>query len=94
MRTEYRIDVFYSDEDEGWIADIPDLDACSAFGETPEEAVAEVQEAKRLRLETAQETAKPIPPARKPPLGSLDSGIPDLAEKHREYVLQSLKNGG
>lgn len=30
----------------------------------------------------------------KPLLGSLDSGTPDLAEKHREYVLQSLKNGG
>ncbi|MFQ5740373.1 MAG: hypothetical protein ACE5JX_15300 [Acidobacteriota bacterium] len=27
-------------------------------------------------------------------LGSLDSGIPDLAERHREYVLESLKNGG
>jgi hypothetical protein len=25
-------------------------------------------------------------------LGSLDSGIPDLAQKHRAYVLKSLKN--
>lgn len=26
-------------------------------------------------------------------LGSLDSGIPDLAENHRAYILESLKNG-
>ena len=27
-------------------------------------------------------------------IGSLESGVPDLAEKHRTYVLESLKNGG
>lgn len=26
-------------------------------------------------------------------IGSLDSGIPDLAERHREYILESLKSG-
>lgn len=33
--SDYHINVFYSDEDGGYIADIPDLDACSAFGDTP-----------------------------------------------------------
>ena len=33
---DYHINIFYSDEDAGYIADIPDLEACSAFGETPE----------------------------------------------------------
>ena len=37
---DYHINVFYSEEDEGNIADIPDLKPCSAFGETPEVAVA------------------------------------------------------
>ncbi len=27
-------------------------------------------------------------------IGSLESGVPDLAERHRAYVLESLKNGG
>lgn len=27
-------------------------------------------------------------------IGSLESGVPDLAENHRRYVLESLKNGG
>ena len=32
---DYHINIFYSNEDEGYIADIPDLTHCSAFGETP-----------------------------------------------------------
>ena len=38
----YHINVFYSDEDRAWVADIPDLQYCSATGATAEEAVAEV----------------------------------------------------
>ena len=38
----YAIIVFWSDEDGSWVADVPDLKSCSAFGDTPEEAVAEV----------------------------------------------------
>jgi hypothetical protein len=33
--------VFYSDEDAAYIADVPDLEACSGFGSTAEEALAE-----------------------------------------------------
>jgi predicted RNase H-like HicB family nuclease len=58
---DYHINVFYSEEDEGYIADIPDLKYCSAFGETPEEAVKEVQIAKKIWLETAKIQGKPIP---------------------------------
>jgi predicted RNase H-like HicB family nuclease len=58
---DYHINVFYSEEDEGYIADIPDLKYCSAFGETPEEAVREVQIAKKTWLETADIQEKPIP---------------------------------
>ena len=39
MKKDYHINIFYSEEDEGYIADIPDLKACSAFGHTPEEAL-------------------------------------------------------
>ncbi len=35
----YHINIFYSEEDGVYIADIPDLKICSAFGETPEEAL-------------------------------------------------------
>ncbi|WP_293147202.1 MULTISPECIES: type II toxin-antitoxin system HicB family antitoxin [unclassified Microcoleus] len=56
-----RINIFYSNEDEGYIADIPDLKYCSAFGETPESALQEVQIAKTAWLEAAQSAGKPIP---------------------------------
>jgi predicted RNase H-like HicB family nuclease len=51
---DYHINIFYSEDDGGYIADIPDLDACSAFGDTPVEALHEVQKAKSLWIEAAK----------------------------------------
>jgi len=66
---DYHINIFWSDEDEGYIADIPDLSSCSAFGDTPQEALAEVLVAKEAWLEAARELGKPIPPPRyRPPI--------------------------
>ncbi len=62
MTTEYHIDVFYSAEDECWIADVPDLRYCSAHGPTPQKAVQEVMVALEGWLEVAREEGKPIPP--------------------------------
>jgi hypothetical protein len=39
--SDYHSNIFYSDDDGGYIADIPDLDACSAFGNTAKEALGE-----------------------------------------------------
>ncbi len=58
---DYHINIFYSNQDEGYIADIPDLKYCSAFGETPELALQEVQIAKTAWLEAATTAGKPIP---------------------------------
>ncbi len=61
---DYFISIFYSEEDGGYIADIPDLHFCSAFGDTPEEALREVQLAKEVWLETARAAGKPVPSPR------------------------------
>jgi len=58
---DYHINIFYSEEDKGYIADIPDLAHCSAFGETPEEALAEALAAKKVWIEVARENGRPIP---------------------------------
>ena len=58
---DYHINVFYSEEDNCYVADIPDLNYCSAFGDTPEEALKEVLIAKELWLETAKAEHKRIP---------------------------------
>jgi predicted RNase H-like HicB family nuclease len=71
MNDEYPIVVFWSDEDEASIADIPDLFACSAFGATAEEAVAEVQRAKTAWLASAREHGDPVPTPSAPPARAL-----------------------
>lgn len=58
---DYVINVFWSDEDNCYIATVPDLEGCSAFGETPEAAVREVEVAKKLWLEVAHEDGEDIP---------------------------------
>lgn len=65
--TDYHINIFYSQSDGGYIADIPDLPACSAFGETPARALAELEIAKSAWLEAARAEGKPIPPPRYKP---------------------------
>ena len=56
-----RINIFYSNQDEGYIADISDLKYFSAFSETPESALQEVQIAKTAWLEAAKAAGKPFP---------------------------------
>jgi predicted RNase H-like HicB family nuclease len=58
---KYAIEIFYSEEDEGYIAVVPELPGCSAFGETEEEALKEVKIAMDLWLETAQKEGRDIP---------------------------------
>jgi len=58
---DYHVNVFYSEEDEGYIADIPDLKHCSAFGVTPEAALREVLKAKEAWIEAARANGKSIP---------------------------------
>ena len=59
---DYHINIFFSEEDGGYIADIPDLSHCAAFADTPEGALAEVLKAKAAWIEAAKADGKPIPP--------------------------------
>ena len=62
MAAGYPINVFWSDEDQAWVADVPDLNYCSAVGDTSHEAVSEVEVAIKAWLEAARSTGRPIPP--------------------------------
>ncbi len=57
----YPIKVFYSEEDKGFIAVIPDLPGCSAFGETEEDALREVKVAQELWIKTAKKEGRKTP---------------------------------
>ncbi len=49
----YAIETFYNEEDEGFIAIVPEMPGCSAFGKTEEDALKEVKIVMQLWLETA-----------------------------------------
>lgn len=65
---DYHINIFYSEEDQGYIADIPDLKHCSAFGKSRQDALTEVEIAKEAWLEAAKREQKPIPKPRYKPV--------------------------
>ena len=65
MRTpRYTVNVVWSAEDKCWVADVPDLKSCSAFGATRADALAEAEQAIAAWLAVAREDGKPIPKAR------------------------------
>jgi predicted RNase H-like HicB family nuclease len=78
---KYRIEIFWSDKDGGYIANVPDLRYCSAFGESYEEALREVLAAMELHLDTLAEEGRPIP---EPDI----SGQPRI--RAAEYALSEL----
>ena len=65
---DYHINVFWSEEDGCYIADIPDLEFCSAHGDTPEDALREVLIAKEGWLAVARERDISIPEPRYRPV--------------------------
>ncbi|MFQ5560027.1 MAG: type II toxin-antitoxin system HicB family antitoxin, partial [Nitrospinota bacterium] len=50
--SDYHIDIFYSEEDRGYIPDSPDLTHCSAFANLPEEAIHKAIKAKEAWIES------------------------------------------
>jgi len=61
---DYHVNIFYSDEDQGYIADIPDFEMCSAFGATPQEALEQVLIARDAIIEVMRAKGLPLPEAR------------------------------
>jgi predicted RNase H-like HicB family nuclease len=61
MAHKYEIDLFWSEEDQVFLAEIPDLPGCMAHGGTHEEALAEAQEAIAGWIEVARETGRSLP---------------------------------
>jgi antitoxin HicB len=70
----YPANVFWSDEDEGFIAVASDLPGCSAFGETQHEALTELQSAIAAWIEAARAAGNPIPEPSQPALDNFYSG--------------------
>ncbi len=61
MTHRYLIEIFWSDEDQGYIAVVPDLPGCCAFGETQEEALREIHDAMEAWIEACRQSGEPVP---------------------------------
>ena len=60
----YEMIIYWSDEDEAFIVEVPELPGCAADGTTYEEAVANAKMIVAEWIETAQELGRPIPEPR------------------------------
>lgn len=58
---KYEIIIYWSNEDNAFIAEVPELPGCIAHGETPEKALKNAKEAMQLWIDTAKEFGDPIP---------------------------------
>lgn len=58
---KYEVIIYWSEEDQAFIAEVPELPGCAAHGPTQEAALANAQEAVQLWLDTAREYGDPIP---------------------------------
>ncbi|MFO0795757.1 MAG: type II toxin-antitoxin system HicB family antitoxin [Candidatus Brocadiaceae bacterium] len=58
---KYEIIIYWSSEDEAFIAEVPELPGCIAHGDALEDALKNVKEAIQLWIDTAKEFGDPIP---------------------------------
>lgn len=61
---KYEVIIYWSVEDEAFIAEVPELAGCAADGRTPQEALAQAQVVAREWIETARELDRPVPEPR------------------------------
>lgn len=61
MTHKYEIILYWSEADQAFIAEVPELAGCMAHGDAPEAALANAQQAIALWLDTAREFGDPIP---------------------------------
>lgn len=60
--TKYEVVIYWSEEDQTFVAEAPELSGCASRGSTQEAALAGLKEAIRLWVETAKELGHPVPP--------------------------------
>lgn len=61
MIDKYEIILYWSAEDNAFVAEVPELPGCTAHGDSQESALANVKQAMQLWLDTASEFGDPIP---------------------------------
>jgi predicted RNase H-like HicB family nuclease len=58
---KYEVIIYWSEEDQAFIAEVPELPGCAADGQTYQEALANAEVVTQEWLETARELGRPVP---------------------------------
>jgi antitoxin HicB len=92
----YPAQVYWSDDDKGFIAIASDLPGCSAFGRTQERAIAELQDAIAAWIEAAKAVGNPVPEPSPPPDVSAYSGkiLVRMTRELHGQLAQAAKHEG
>ena len=61
MSYRYEVIIYWSNEDQLFVAEVPELPGCIAHGDSPDVALRNAQEAIQLWIETAEEFGDPVP---------------------------------
>lgn len=59
--SKYEVIIYWSEEDDAYVAEVPELPGCMAHGQAQEDALRSAQEAIQLWLDTAREFGDPVP---------------------------------
>ncbi len=61
MNSKYEIIIYWSEEDDAYLAEVPELPGCMVDGRTYQEALANAERIIQEWIETAKELGRPIP---------------------------------
>ena len=61
MTYKYEIIIYWSDDDQVFVAEVPELSGCAAHGDSPDTALASCKDAIDLWIDTAKESGRPVP---------------------------------
>lgn len=61
MTHKYEIIIYWSDDDQVFVAEVPELPGCAAHGDSPDAALSNCKEAIDLWIDTAKESGRPVP---------------------------------
>ena len=87
----YEIIIFWSAEDDAFVAEVPELPGCMAHGATQEEALANAKDAAKLWIDTAKEFGDPVPEPKPAPEPKPEPA--PVVEKPKKRHVMTLING-
>jgi predicted RNase H-like HicB family nuclease len=90
---DYGFELFWSDEDQGYIATCPDFPGLSAFGKSPDKALKEAYIAMELFIEDYEQRGEPLPEPTKVTAYSGQIRLRMPKELHSQLAKTAAKSG-